>query len=478
MSDFLSKFNKKNYDDLLDEQDEKGKKSDKPEEPPQKTEETASALESESMPEPLSTRSSRRDDAVEELEIDPNYQKKRRRMIWLIILGTIIAFVLIAFIYYRAVHAEVEDFVGNPVSDARTWANKNDVTLELSEEYSMEHEANQIISQSISAGKKIRKGKDIQLVSSLGPDPEAVIPLPDFSEMNQMEAQNWIEENKAENLQLVEEYSDDVEEGEFLQLTIRESDIDASEYQRKDSAAVYYSRGKEVFEKNITIPDFTGKTREEVEQWAETNEIEMSYEEKDSNSVEAELIISQSESPEEKIAKRDKMEVVVSLGKATEVPNFGELTIDEATANYPELSVMVKQRFHSDVPYGKLISQSVEAGTKLTEKDDMEVTVTYSEGRPYLGDYRGQLEGDLPRLFYEEYQSKGADINYIVKYVDSSEVKGTVVSMSKFNEFVPMTYTVEIKISNNASAAANPPEDFEDEIDASFEEVETADSGE
>lgn len=194
-----------------------------------------------------------------------------------------------------------------------------------------------------------------------------------------------------------------------------------------------------------------------MEKWAETNEIEMSYEESDSDSVEEGTIISQSEPADEKIAKRDEMEVVVSAGKAVVVPNFGGVTAEEAAMNYPDLNVTVKHAFHADVAYGTLISQSVEADTKLTNKDDKDVTVTYSQGRPYLHDFRGQTEGDLPRLFYEEYQSKGADINYIVKYVDSSEVKGTVVDMGVFNEFVPMTYTVEVRISNNDSAPPNPP---------------------
>src|SRR5690625_1188648 len=284
------------------------------------------------------------------------------------------------------------------------------------------------------------------------------MPLAEFAEMSQVEAETWIEEDKAENLQLVMEYSDDIEAGEFIKVTIKDSEIDPSEYQRRDGAAVYYSRGKEVFEKNITIPDFKGAAKEEVEEWVETNEIEMTYKEADSDSIEAGNIISQSESAEEKIAKRDKMEVVVSVGKAIVVPNFGELTPEEAVNNHPDLDVTVKQVFHADVSYGRLISQSVEADTKLTEKDNKNVTVVYSQGRPYLQDFRGQLEGDLPRLFYEEYQSKGADIKYIVKFVDSSEVKGTVVRMSKFNEFVPMSYTVEISISNNTLAPPNPPD--------------------
>ncbi|WP_042141937.1 PASTA domain-containing protein [Paucisalibacillus sp. EB02] len=489
MSDFLSKFNKDKYEDLLNEQedkkinDEQDKKTEEQEEivPQQEYEEQASAAEiEETDPEPdiplqsdpFSFNNSRQKDREEEVEIDPDYRRKKRRQMWLIISGSILACVLIFFIYYLLVHVKVEDFVGQPVSKARTWASENDVEVELKQDYSMDYDANQIISQSVSVGDKIRKGKTLQLTSSLGPDPEATIPLPDFSVMSQEEARNWIDENKAENLQIVTEFSDEIEEGSFIKLTIRDTGIDGSEYQRKDSAAVYYSKGVEVFEKNITIPDFVGMPKEEVEKWAESNEIEMTYEETDSDSVEAGHIISQSEPADEKIAKRDKMEVVVSVGKAAVVPNFAEMTAEEAMANYPDLDLRVKEQFHADVSYGRLISQSVEAGAKLTDKDDKSVTVTYSLGKPYLGDFRGQIEGELPRIFFDEYQSKGANIKYIVKYVYAPEVKGTVVGMSKFNEFVSMTYTVEIRVSNNISAPPNPGDFIEDEPEIPVEEGE------
>src|SRR5699024_2087961 len=169
-------------------------------------------------------------------------------------------------------------------------------------------------------------------------------------------------------------------------------------------------------------------------------------------------IISQSVAADELVARRDEMEVVVSKGKAIIVPNFWGLTPDEATMNFPDLNVTVKSVYHGEVAYGTLIAQSVAPDTKLTEDDDNQVTVTYSLGRPYLRDVRGQLEGDLPSLFYEEYQSKGANIKYTVKVVDSSEEKGTVVGMSKYNEFVPLNYTVEIRISNNKVVPPAPPE--------------------
>ncbi|WP_096186033.1 PASTA domain-containing protein [Evansella halocellulosilytica] len=474
MSDFLSKFNKDKYDKLLDEQEQKDSSEPDQSNEKQEAEEELEHDETDILtPKHESKPSSRRNDAVEELEYDPSYHKKKRKVMIGSIAGALVAVILIFIIYYQVVHVKMEDFVGEAVSDARAWASEHNIEMELTHEHTMEYDSNQIMSQSVPAGENVRKGGTITFVSSTGPDPDEVISLPDFEEMSQHEAATWIADYKAENLQLVPEYSDDIDEGEFIRFEIRDSSIDESEYRRRDNAIVYYSRGEEVFEKDIEVPDFTGQPKSEVEQWAESNEIEISYEEEDSNNIEADMIISQSVSPEEKVAKRDTMEVTVSLGEAVVVPNFGELTIEEATS-YPGLSVMVQQRYHADVSYGGLISQSVEEGTKLTERDDKELTVVYSNGRPFLNDYRGQLEGELPRLFYEEYQSKGANIQYTVKYVDAPEVKGTVVEMSNFNEFVPMSYTVEIKVSNNSSGdlvSPDPGGDWDEgEVEPSLDE--------
>lgn len=464
MSDFLSKFNKDNYQKMLNEQKDENEteidsqvnteqhhEQKEPNPAPDSKEEN---IKQDSVPQPIPSSSPSRSSrhVEEEIEIDPDYQRKKRIKIGLGILGAILACALIFFIYHMLVHVKLENFVGKPVSEARSWAKENEIEIELIQEYSMEQDANHIIAQSVPEGEKIRKGSTLQLTVSLGPDPEEIIPLPDFSTMNLEEAEKWIEEYKAENLQIVKEYSDEIEEGAFIKLAIMEDGIDASEYKRKHRAAVYYSKGQEVFEKNIVVPDFTGKAKEEVEQWAEQNEIEMTFVEEDHDEIEAGFVIRQSIAPEEKLAKRDTMEVVVSVGKAIVVPDFSKLTAEEAASNVPDLLVTVKQVYNADIPYGRFISQSVSAGTKLLDKDDKSITVTYSLGKPYLRDLRGQLEGDLPRIFYDEYQSKGANIKYVVKYVDAPEVKGTVVGMSKFNEYVSLNYTVEVHVSNNENA--------------------------
>lgn len=317
MSDFLSKFNKDKYDDLVDEHEDEKTAEEEEESTAADSEKSRPELDTKPKPAPYISRSRHQQDVDDDVEIDLDYQSKQRRKLWLIILGSVLACLLLFFIYYMIVHVKVEDFVDEPVSEARVWAKENNIEVKLEQEHSTEYDANQIISQSVPAGKKIRKGKTFELISSLGPDPEDVIPLADFSEIDREEAVVWIDENKARNLQMVMEYSDDIEINEFIKLTINDTGIDEAEYRRKDSAAVYYSKGKEVFEKNITVPDFTGMTKEEVEKWTESNGIDMTYKETDSDSIEPGNIISQSEAADAKIAKTDKMNVVVSVGKAT-----------------------------------------------------------------------------------------------------------------------------------------------------------------
>ncbi|SFL38311.1 serine/threonine protein kinase [Gracilibacillus orientalis] len=463
MSDFLSNFNKDNYDKQPKDEKESvtSNQTSSQEQPPKES----------FSPEPKSEKKVP-SDSNEHIEIDPNYQRKKRKKLIIYIALSIVALLLIVFLYYSIRYVDMENFVGEPVADARTWANENNMEIELLQEHSMEYDANQIMEQDIEQGKNVKKGSTINLTSSIGPDPEEPIELPDFSELTASEAEVWKNENKAENLQIVTEFSDEVEEGQFTRFVMSDEEISKEEYKRQDNANVYFSKGEEVFEEDIEVPDFVNKNKEEVEQWAETNEIEISYKEEAANDIEAGLVSKQNIDPESMIAKNDEMEITMSLGKAVEVPNFASFSMEEA-ASYEGLTVTVRQRFHNNVKYGNMIAQSIEPGTELTDQDNKSITITYSEGEPYLRDYRGQLEGDLPRLFYEDYQSKGADISYIVKYVDASEVKGTVVGMSNFNSFVSMDYTVEIHVSNNEDAdpgsfdtpeGNEAPEEIEEEL--------------
>ncbi|WP_430607271.1 eukaryotic-like serine/threonine-protein kinase [Enterococcus sp. AZ170] len=487
MSDFLSNFNKSNYEDTKEK-----KLRDKAELPKQesevqpskelvnerttkigpnnRTESKKTDIETEQEI-PIQSRSTQLDDGT---EIDPTYHKKRKQKMILSGILSVLVLCLVYFAYYQMTHVKLPDFTGKDLAEARAWATENKLKLTVEQTYNKEIDINKVISQNSKQGSKLKKGAELTVKSSLGADPEEKVALPDFMTMKKSEAEKWIKDNQADNVSLIDEYSDSIEKGKAIRFEIVNKEVNKDNYKRKDKANMYYSKGKETFEKNISVPDFTKKMKSEVESWAKTNDIKVTYEEASSAEVPAESIISQSIAKDQKVAKKDSMTVNVSLGKGYVVPNFAEYTQEEAATAVEGLTVQAKSVFTNNVPYGQLISQSVEAGTQLTSKDELKLKVYYSAGQPYLKDLRGStLEGDLQKQFYDDFQSKGANIQYTVKYVDSAEPKGTVVGMSAYNLYVPLDYTVTLDISlGNLEGASNyTPKSPEKESDEKQEQL-------
>ncbi|MBV7389254.1 eukaryotic-like serine/threonine-protein kinase [Enterococcus sp. AZ103] len=435
MSDFLSNFNGPNY---------------------KKSEEQSKEIEEKKVPEKKDNKRSKN----EITEIDDTYQDKQKRKKRRIIVAALLAVIGCFVIYYQMSHVKMPDFTDKSLSDARLWATKNKLKVSTKQEFSLKKEANVVMSQSNQAGRRVKKGTTIRLNISKGPNPNQQLELPDFSKLSKPLAEKWIEENKATNLSLIEEYSDTAEKGKFLKFEIANSDVSEKKYRRKDAAKVFYSKGKETYKKDISVPNFVRQTRNEVETWAKNNEINMTYEETTSNDLPVDSVISQSLAKDEKIAKKDEMTVVVSLGKGYVIPNFSDFSMEDAANAIDGVQVQARGIYTDNLPYGQLVSQSVPAGTVLNAKNDLRVEAVYSLGQPYLKDLRGSyVEGDLQKYFYDEFNSKGVNINYTIRQVDSDQPKGTVVGMSVHNIFLPLNYTVSIDISlgNLGSASTSIP---------------------
>ncbi len=449
MSDFLSQFSGQNTE--ANKSPIVSSKSDTA--PLDSTQVVAGALNSIGKEESSLGIQAVRHDVV----VDPNYNRKRALRICIILVVIIMLAVIGFAVWHFSRLVEMPDLVGKTVANAQEFSRQHNITLDVSEEFSLESDGN-ILSQDVVAGTNIYKDSRLGLTVSKGADPDEQITLPDFSTLDRLGAQEWITKNQADGLSVTQEFSDTVENGKFIRIEFRSSDVSADNYRRREYATVFYSKGAQVFEKNIKMPDLSGQPLADVEAWAVKNELVLTTTEADSDTVEAGSIISQSVAVGEMLAKKDSIAVVVSLGKASVVPNFANFTADNAASADEQIQVEVETRFHGKVAYGKLISQSVAAGTRLKPGETTTVKLVYSLGKPYLKDYRGVTEGELPALFFEDYTSKGANITYKIKRVNSSEAKGTVVAMSTYSKFVSMNFEVTIEISKGNLKPA-PEED-------------------
>ncbi|MGL5042415.1 MAG: PASTA domain-containing protein [Culicoidibacterales bacterium] len=470
MSDFLNNFSGEKYQDLVDEKDEKKQQPDEitlvdynikaP---------LTQQIDVEEQPAvkvaPPKPQEKRRENFVEETEVDNNYHKKKMMRYGIIAGGVIFASVTVFLIFFLMNRVSMPDFVAKPIGDARSWALKNRIEIEGTAEFTIEFDENQVMSQSVTPTKGVQKGSVVKMTISKGANPDEVVPIPDFTKMKGPEIEAWIAKNKMTNLKVVKEFSETEENGKFLRLEFKNSNMTNQTYIRKEGATVYLSKGKEVYEKNIAVPNFSGKNKVDVETWAKDNKIKMQYEQSDSDTIALGGIISQSIAPPEKVAKETEMSVTVSLGKAVIVPSFYNIPMESAssgggsdgkgpaaapqgggmTQEVTGLQVTTKQYYSSYIPYGALISQSVAAGTRLTGENKA-ITVVYSIGRPFMTSLVGTSESELGKIFYD-YTTKNAEITYKVYYVDSEQTKGSVVSASKTNEFISMYEHVDVYVS-------------------------------
>ncbi|GAX47775.1 PASTA domain-containing protein [Pseudolactococcus reticulitermitis] len=379
---------------------------------------------------------------------DQSFAKKQKIKRAIIAGVSLLAVSGIAWFYYAQTHIKVPDFIGKSVSTAQTWADEHKVKLDVDRVYNFDKKVNQIIKAS-DKNRTISKKKTVKLTVSLGADPKEKIELPDFSKLSVVEARDFIKKNKLDNTTVQLDYSETVAKDTYLKQTFTNPDVTAADFKREDNLTLYYSKGKEPVVKNIEVPDFSSQTKEQINTWSKEKGVKVTFETAGSETIEADKVMSQSVAKGEKVSKADTITITLSLGKPMTVPDFSQFTFDQSSGAAKNLPVISKQVYSDTIPYGGFISQSVAAGTQYFAKDTIpDITATYSLGRVYIKDLKGQTEGELQGTFYNDYTSKGANIIYQVQYVNSSETKGMVVGQSALNEFVPLTCTVVVQISN------------------------------
>jgi serine/threonine-protein kinase len=363
-----------------------------------------------------------------------------------------------AAIFYFTNRVEIPDFEGRPIAEARNWEISNRITFEVTSEFNLEYADGVVISQNVAPGSHLFRGGVLPITVSLGADPDELITLPNFNEMDITEVRAWRTDLRMLNVIINEEYSETVDNGSFIRQEFVDRAMTAENYRRRDGLIIVMSRGEEVVVANIPMSNFSGRLRGDVEEWARQHDIEVTFDEAISNTVPAGTVMSQSVAPRVLVARESTLLITLSLGPAVIVPDFAPMTIEEATA-FPGLSVITRRRFSDSVPFGRLISQSEPPGTELIGEVSR-VTVTYSLGRPFLENLITQSESVLPEIFYN-FTSQGVNVTYSINRVDSWYPRGQILNMSKYSEWLDMTDHIYIWVSRgnlNPPANTNPAE--------------------
>lgn len=358
----------------------------------------------------------------------------------------IVAAVLFLFGLRAFNSVELVNFTGMAQAAANQWGLANGITIQQAEVFNLDYDASVIFGQNQKAGTFVQRRTVVVVDVSLGADPNEVLDLPIFENMTTAQIMAWRQEMRAASaIQIREEYDESVEAGRFISLDYPPS-VDLERFTRQNSLTVTMSRGPRMF----VMPNFVGRTEEDVKEWAEEFGLAVAFERQADPNSEAGSILQQNLEPRTRFTHGDEIMVTVSVGQPIIVPNFSLMSQEDAL-ELQDLVVIRRDRFSAAVPFGRVISQSFAPGTELLD-DNPEVTVVYSLGRPFMENLIGQMESILPRFFFEEFTARGANVTYTVRYVDSYEARGSIVSMSRYGEFLGMNDHVSITVSRGNEA--------------------------
>jgi len=202
---------------------------------------------------------------------------------------------------------------------------------------------------------------------------ETVI-MPNLVEKSWEEAIEILEKNKLE-YDIVEEISNDVEAGYVIRQSIKRGD----EIETGTKVTVVVSIGKD----SIDVPSVAGKPESEAKQIITNSDgdFKVSTKEEYSDTVPEGHVIRQE--PETKAEHGSTITLIISKGKEpakqAAVPSLENRTESEAEAALKDAGLSIgkiREVNHNQVPKGKVISQSVAAGTTVSVGTKVDIVVS------------------------------------------------------------------------------------------------------
>lgn len=292
----------------------------------------------------------------------------------------------------------IEDLTGFSYDEARDMMGDSCQLVISGKNYSTVVEHDKILSQTPRAGEIINTGDEVKVIMSGGTQE---VTMPDLESLTEekaialIEAQGLVMDPEKD---VVRDYNDLIEKGRVYSQGIEagEKVIPGTE------VTMAVSLGRLEDETAVLeVPDLTGLTRKEAEKILDNlkdtsgftyslGDIEKTF----SGEVPKGEIISQSLTPGTKARTNNAISLVISKGpEMIEVPDVQYMAKDEAVKQLEgHFTVDTTNSYSSSVESGKVISQSVEAGTKA--EDGSSITLNISIGPEPVQTYTPPVTND------------------------------------------------------------------------------------
>ena len=251
--------------------------------------------------------------------------------------------------------------------EAEFYLKQYGISYEFDYDFSDKVKRGNVMRQSIEAGSVISiSGDNVQTLKvTISKGPKIVIP--DLSKLSVSEITSWVIDHKLK-IEFKDRYDDSVKENEVLEVNYKNGDV----VEEGTIIIVTISKGCLVMEKFDSYADFRN--------WADTYGVKYEEEHEFSDSVKVGEVIKYSYEAGSAIKNDDVVIVTISDGKKIKVPSVKGLTKSNAINKLESagLGYSFVYKYSNDVEKGKVITQSITAGSEVSEGTT--VTVTLSNG--------------------------------------------------------------------------------------------------
>lgn len=248
--------------------------------------------------------------------------------------------------------------------NASVYLGQNAITYELNYEFSNDVAKGNIISTNPKQGTKLNPDDHVTLTVSKGKE----IKVHDLTNKTMYEITEWMIKN---NLQInySDRYDNKIKSGRVIEANYKEGDI----IEEGTTVDVIFSKGPLKMKQFDNVNDFKS--------WADTNGIKYEIKEEFNNDVEKDKIIKTSIEEGKTINLNDTITIYVSKGIAVKVPDFSGNTKSEVQKECDNLglSCSFTEEYSSSITSGKVIKQSVAAGTEISKGDKITITIATSK---------------------------------------------------------------------------------------------------
>ena len=335
--------------------------------------------------------------------------------------------------YYSKTRTQAEEvkaanLVGKTKDEVISWRDENhlpETQLTFSYEFSEDIKNDIVLSQSITPDTEIKIGEVLDISLSKGPDPDKEFDLPDFTGKKKDEISKWFEDNLYKNVQYQFRADAKIKTDMFISMNPASGKV-----KRSDEIKVILSSGGSEQQKEITVPDFSSYSKNNMQAWAAENKVTLIFKTQNSDKVAVGKMISQSVKAGTSVKSGASITITLSSGKGITVSDFTGKKKTEAQAW--AAGVNLKSTYtevYSTSDIGTVVSQNPASGTVAEETS---IVFTISAGQVPVKNCIGQTESSFKNYIngLNSEKNSSAKLTYTSSTVESDSTAGTILSQS------------------------------------------------